>query len=158
MAEKQEIVTQIQAGIERVNETFGSLSDPQLDQQVHEGEGGWTARQILAHLAGRADGYDMLFQMAKGGAGFSSGDFDVDTWNQQHVDARADKSRDELLEEFRNAHRAIIERVETVDDETLQTKVPSPRGGEMAVSDMLMGSAGRHSIMHAEEVERALAG
>lgn len=156
MAERHEIVSQIQAGIERVNDTFGSLTDAQLDQQVHEG--GWTARQILAHLAGRADGYDMLFQMAEGSEGFTSGDFDVDTWNQQHVDARADKSRDDLLEEFRNAHRAIIERVETVDEETLQAKVPSPRGGENAVSDMLMGSAGRHSIMHAEEVERALAG
>lgn len=158
MAEKQEIVTQIQAGIEQVNQTFGQLTDEQLDTQVHEGEGGWTARQVLAHLASRADGYNMLFEMAEGGAGFAGGTFDVNTWNQQHVDALAGKSRDELLEEFRATHQAMIERVEAADDATLQTKVPSPRGGEMEISEMLLGSAGRHSIMHSEEVEQALAG
>lgn len=158
MAEKQEIISQIQAGIERVNQTFGGLTDEQLDTQVHEGEGGWTARQVLAHLAGRADGYEMLFQMAEGGAGFRGGGFDVNTWNQQKVDACAGKSRDELLEEFRATHEAMIERVKATDDETLRTKVPSPRGGEVEVGEMLMGSAGRHSIMHSEEVERALAG
>lgn len=158
MAEKQEIIDQIQAGIERVDQTFSGLSDEQLDTQVHEGEGGWTARQVLAHLAGRADGYNMVFQMAEGGKGFAGGDFDVNTWNQQKVDARADKSRDELLEEFRTTHQVMIERVKAADDATLQTKVPSPRGGEIEIGDMLMGSAGRHSIMHSEEVEKALAG
>ena len=53
MVAKEQITTAIQQGIADVEATFGGLSDAQLTTQVYTEPGGWTARDILAHLAGR---------------------------------------------------------------------------------------------------------
>ncbi len=154
MATKQEITASIREGMERVQRTFGSLSDEQLATKVHDGEGGWTAKQILAHLAGRQAGYDRTIAMAESGGGMPA-TFDLNAWNQQHVDARADRSRDELLAEFMAVHWALIDRVRTLPEETLAKTIQRPTGA-VALSDALRGSGGLHSVTHAAEVERAL--
>ena len=51
VATKAEITVAITDGIDTVVETFSGLSDEQLDTAVYED--GWTAREVLAHLAGR---------------------------------------------------------------------------------------------------------
>lgn len=155
MATKAEITGAIHEGIARVDGTFGNLTDEQLATKVHDGDNGWTARQILAHLAGREEVYQLFDRMADGFSPFSGGGFDIHAWNQFKVDARADKTRDELLAEFRAVHTALAERVETLSDERLATKLQSPRG-ESTLGDMLHGSGGTHSVGHAVEVEQAL--
>ncbi len=154
MATKQEIIESINAGIQKVDATFSGLTDEQLQQTVHSDDG-WTAKQILAHLAGRKGAYDAIVMMAETGSNPFAGGVNVDDWNQQAVDERIDKSRDELLAEFRQVHEGLIARVQQLDDSTLSKTVPMPRG-ELAVSDVLAGSGGRHSINHSAEVEQAL--
>jgi uncharacterized protein (TIGR03083 family) len=156
MASKQEIIAAIQEGIERVDGTFGNLTDEQLSVTVHEGDGGWTAKQVLAHLAGRAEGHQLLLGMVTDAKPVGFGGLDVNHWNQQIVDARADRSRDELLQEFRQTHAALIENVRELPDGAFAKLVPSPRGGEVPIGEMLAGSGGRHSVNHTIEVEQAL--
>ncbi|HYI14922.1 MAG TPA: maleylpyruvate isomerase N-terminal domain-containing protein [Thermomicrobiales bacterium] len=156
MPDKQEIIAAIQEGIERVDSTFSTLTDEQLATTVHEGDGGWTARQVLAHLAGRAKGHQMLLSMATGASPGGFAGFDVNAWNQQIVDERAGRSRDELLQEFRQTHEALIENVRELPDGAFETLIPSPRGGEVALGDMLAGSGGQHNVNHTIEVEQAL--
>jgi hypothetical protein len=122
---------------------------------VHPGEGGWTARDILTHLAARQRGHDMLFQMATGGTSPFTGEFDVDSWNRGLIDERAGRSRDELLQEFRTTHEALIERVQQTPEEQLNATIQSPRG-PITAGDMLMNSGGLHSTAHADEVANAL--
>lgn len=156
MPTKQEIIAAIQEGIERVEQTFGKLSDEQLDAQVHEGDGGWTGRQILAHLAGRSGTHQMIFQMAEAPPPQSSelGGFDVNHWNQKIVDERAGSSKDDLLAEFRETHEQLLQRVEALPDDGLQQPVTMTRG-VMPLGDVLLNSGGKHSVAHAEEVEQA---
>jgi hypothetical protein len=156
MASKQEIIAAIQEGIDRVDATFGSLTGEQLGVTVHEGDGGWTAGQVLAHLAGRAQGHQMMLSMATEAAPTGFAGLDVNHWNQQIVDERAGRSRDELLQEFRQAHEALIENVRELPDDAFATMIPSPRGGEIALGEMLAGSGGRHNVNHTVEVEQAL--
>ena len=125
MATKQEITASIREGMDRVQRTFGSLSDAQLATKVHDGEHGWTAKQILAHLAGRQASYDRAIDMAERGATMT-GAFDLNAWNQQHVDARRDRTRDELLAEVMAVHWALIERVRTMPEETLAKTIQRP--------------------------------
>ena len=82
--------------------------------------------------------------------------FNVNDWNQSIVDERADRSRDELLHEFRQVHEALIKSVGELPDGAFETMLPSPRGGEVALGDMLAGSGGHHSVNHTVEVEQAL--
>ena len=154
MATKQEITTSVREGMDRVQRTFGSLSDAQLATKVHDGENGWTAKQIFAHLAGRQAGYDRMIDMAERGATMT-GTFDVNAWNQQHVDARADRSRDELLAEFMAVHWALIDRVSKMSEESLAKTIQRPTG-TLVLSDALRMSGGQHAITHAAEVEQAL--
>ncbi len=156
MPTQQEIISAIQEGIERVDATFGRLSDEQLAMTIHEGDGGWTAGQVLAHLAGRAQGHQMMLSMATGAAPTGFAGLDVNHWNQQIVDERAGRSRDELLQEFRQSHQALIENVRELPDGAFERMIPSPRGGEVALGEMLAGSGGRHSVNHTVEVEQAL--
>lgn len=157
MASRQEIVAAIREGVERVEAVFSGLSDAQLDTPVHAGDGGWTARQVLAHLAGRARGHQLLLSMAVAPEPPTFAGVDVNAWNQQLVDERAGRGRDELLQEFRQTHEALIENVTELPDGALETMIPSPRGGEIALGEMLAGSGGRHNVNHTVEVEQALA-
>lgn len=154
MATKHEITETIRQGNERVTRTFSALTEEQLNTRVHFDEIGWTAKQLLAHLAGRAPGHARIIAMAEGGAGFPPG-VDINAYNQQGVDERSDKSRDALLAEFLTAHDALIERVQGMTDEQL-SRTLQWRQGEMVLSDVLRGSGGQHSINHAAEMERVL--
>lgn len=154
MATKEEIIATIRQGIARVEGTFGGLTDEQLQVQVHTEEHGWTARDVLTHLAGRAQGYALVNRLAEGGAMPGAG-FDVNAWNQSRIEERAGKSRDELLAEVRATHEGLIASVEALSDEQLGRTITSPRG-EIAFGDMLRLSGGVHSINHTIEVEKAL--
>src|SRR4051794_32847916 len=142
MATKEEIIAAINQGIERVERTFGGLTDEQLATQVHSEESGWTARDILTHLAGRAQGYDLIFGMAEGTPPAARpGGFDVNAWNQSRIAERAEKSRDELLAEVRAVHEALIARVQALSDELLERTIPRAQG-PMPVSEALRGGGG----------------
>ncbi|MDQ2784728.1 MAG: VOC family protein [Chloroflexota bacterium] len=154
MATKQEITDTIRQGNQRVTQTFSGLTEEQLDTRVHFDPIGWTARQLLAHLAGRAPGHARMIGMAESGAGFPP-DFNLNAYNQQIVDARTGKSRDALIAEFLTVHDALIERVNGMSDAQLSTTLQWPTG-EMPLSDVLRGSGGQHSIKHAAEAEKVL--
>jgi len=154
MPTRDEITVAISDGVDTVVETFSGLSDEQLATQVYDE--GWTARDVLAHLAGRQASYEMMSKLAQGGPPPANmGSFDVNAWNQQHIDARAGQSRDELIEEFRQVHLAVLARVQGMDEETLGRTFQGPRG-ETTVGAQLMGSAGTHSSTHANDVKQAL--
>jgi hypothetical protein len=155
MATKDEVIEAIRRGQEKVHQTFGSLNDAQLRQVVHEGDGGWTAKEVLAHLAGRAQGYQRTLQTASGNSQPAPAGFNVDHWNRERVAERIHKSRDELLAEFDTVHDDLIEQVRGLSDEQLAKLIRRPTG-EMPLSETLARSGGQHSINHSEEVERAL--
>jgi hypothetical protein len=154
MATREAIVAAIEQGIARVEATFGGLTAEQLQTQVHPGEHGWTAGDNLAHLAGRAQVHEAIFSMAAGNSPFGGG-FDVNAWNQAKVEERAGKSRDELLDEFRAVHEALLTNVQTLPDEQLAQAIQSPRGAT-TLGDMLRMSGGGHSVNHTIEIEQAL--
>jgi hypothetical protein len=155
MATKQEIVETIQAGIDQVQQTFGSLSDEQLETTVYDGDGGWTAKEILAHLAARQPGYERMIGMAEGSASLPTGNVDFNALNQAAVDRIVDKSRDDLLAQFREVHEGLKTRVQGLPDDLLEKTITLPMG-ERVLSDVLLGSGGRHSINHSLDVEKAV--
>lgn len=155
MATKQEIVERIQAGIDQVQQTFGSLSDEQLQTTVYDGDGGWTAKEILAHLAARQPGYERMIGVAQGTASFPTGNVDFNAMNQAAVDQIVNKNRDELLSQFREVHEALKTRVQGLPDDLLGKTVTLPMG-DRALGDVLLGSGGQHSINHSLDVEKAV--
>ena len=155
MATKAEIIAAIREGMDRVQDTFGNLSDEQLATTVHSEEGGWSAKEILAHLAGRARGYELTFRLAEGETPSMPGGFNVNDWNRARIDERIGQSRDELLAEFRTVHEELIARLETLPDAALGREIP--RGPNViTVGEALRLGGGQHSLNHTAEVEQAL--
>lgn len=154
MASKAEITAAIRDGIDRVDGTFGGLTDDQLAMKVHDGPEGWTARDILAHLAGRERGYGLMFRMAESTTP-PTGGFDVDAWNKARIAERSDRSPAELLAEFRTVHEALIGQIDAQPDEALARTVNGFRG-PVEFGEMMRGSGGAHSVGHAVEVDQAL--
>ncbi|HWE64223.1 MAG TPA: DinB family protein [Chloroflexota bacterium] len=156
MASKEEIIATIQQGTAEVEQTFASLSDEQLRTRVHEGDGGWTAKQVLAHLAARQPVNDRLFSLAAGEGTPLTGDFDPNHWNQIVVDQHMNQSRDALLAEFAAVQEGLITQVQTMSDDTLARPIPLPQG-EATLGDVLAMAGGMHAGHHAQEVQQALA-
>jgi hypothetical protein len=164
MATKAEIIEAIRRGEDRVIATFSALSPEQLATRVHDDEGDqWTAKHVLAHLAGRAEGYQRLLQRAQGAQAApaqatsqpAGGGFNVDEWNRRQVSPRVDRPVDALLEEFRRVHEDLVRQVEALPDDLLARMVPYPPP-ERPLGDVIMRSGGTHSINHTAVVEQAL--
>jgi hypothetical protein len=155
MTAREDIIAAIRSGVERANATFGALDDAQLGREIYPGEGGWTARQVLAHLAGRAYNYDILFEMAAGLREPDLGSLDIDRQNERIIQELEGKSRDELLAQMRAVHEEVIARVQSAPDEVLEREFPIP-SGSIPFSRVLRSAAGRHTIQHTAEVEEAL--
>lgn len=154
---KQEIEDAIRKGKERVQHTFGNLTDAELNRVVHEGDGGWTAKEVLAHLAGRARGYERTVQTVQGQAPAqpAGGAFNVDQWNRDRINERIHKSRDELLQEFHAVHDDLIAKVRGLTDPQLANTVSRPTG-DISAGEALARAGGQHAINHSVEVEQAL--
>src|SRR5438445_4998602 len=118
-------------------------------------EEGWTAKDILAHVASIEWTYPKLLDLARGAGDKprptdSAGDKPRPTgsatgkppglpgdYNQRHVEKRRDNTVDELLGEFERNRAATIEAVGDADDEVLGTEVRSAGGVEGSAAEVL---------------------
>ena len=155
MPDKSQITAAIQQGIADVTATFGNLSDEQLATQIHAADGGWTARDILAHLAGREQVYAMMQQVASGGENPFTKVTNYNDFNEARVTDRQGKSRDELLSEVRTVHENLLAQVQAMSDEQLAGVVPIGQRTP-TLGDLMYGSGGTHSSNHAKEVSQVL--
>ncbi len=156
MTDRAEIVESIRQGAAQVRRTFGSLSDEQLRTPVHRGEGGWTAKEVLAHLAARQPVNDRLLLMASGDRTALATASTIDDWNHSLVEERVSVSRDALLDEFQAVQDALAAQVMTLPDELLARPIPLPQG-EVPLGDLMGMAGGAHATHHAQEVELAIA-
>ncbi len=154
MASKGEISAAILRGNRDVQQVFGGLTDTQLDTPAHQDGGTWTVGDILGHLAGREQVYAMMFQAMRGDNPFAAiGDFNV--WNEARAAERRGDPRDDLLAEFRAVYEALLAQIEATDDAELEQVVSlGPR--RATLGDLLRGSGGQHSTMHATEAASVL--
>ena len=153
MANRQEIIETIQEGNALVLSTFTNLSEAQSQARV--GDGGWTAKEVLSHMAGRQPAYERLIRMTQPDAPAISGNLDPDAINAGIVDARRDKPLAEILAEFMTVHERLIQQVRELPDAALSQVISLPRG-EMPLGELLRRAGGVHSISHTKEVQQAL--
>ena len=155
MPDKSQITAAIQQGIDDVTATFSNLSDEQLATQIHADDGGWTARDLLAHLAGREQVYAMMQQVAAGGENPFTKVTNFNDFNDARVTDRQGKSRNELLAEFRAVHEGLLAQVQAMSEEQLAGTV-NLGARTPTLGDLMYASGGTHSSNHAKEVSQVL--
>jgi len=154
VASKQDIINAYQESTRRLEGLVAGRSEEDLKKTVHPG---WTARQLVCHLASTAGSAAFFVTMAQSGQGMGAG-FDLDRWNAEQVAARQDKPLEEILAEFRAGHESSIKAVEAAADDLLAKEVADFSGGTSALADMIQGSPTDHEAAHLDELEKALRG
>jgi hypothetical protein len=154
MATKQEIIETIQQGNDQIRQTFADMSENQAQTRV--GDGGWTAKEVLAHMAGRGPTYERLIERAGSNQSALSGQMDPDAWNESLVGVRRDQPLQEILREFLTVHEDVIAQVKAMSEATLAQPILLPRG-EFNLGELLKLAAGNHTLNHLGEVRLALA-
>jgi hypothetical protein len=148
MATKDEITAALEVLITEARRIAGRFTD---EEWAREGdEGGWTNKQVFAHVAG-VGGMVAPFvsSVAGAGAGTNLGDnFNIDAINAQIVAQRADKTPAELAAEAESSYRGVIDFVRGASDDVLERRVDFSGFHEIPVSDLVLQMVALHGIAH----------
>src|SRR5574341_2036316 len=152
MASKEEIRRRLDELLHEIEATVSSLPESAWSTRIYEN--GWTARELLAHMASTSGTAGFLLAMAnaparEGGGGAGPGaNFNIDDFNAQQVASRKDKSTAEILAEI----RSILERdksvVSAAAEDLLGKQYTAPWGTEGALSDVIVESLNGHLGTH----------
>ncbi len=142
---KTGLLEELRSSQQDLIDRLGALSEDQFEQGRYEG--GWNARQILAHVASIEWTYPRLIDAARqaspdqasgGSGGAPEGSSKptqarpakggIGSYNERQVEKRAQASVAELLAEFQKNRDATIEAVEKADDALLQVQIRSAGG------------------------------
>ena len=143
---------------ERVDAAIASVPGSAWDEVIHTGDGAWTRRQLLAHMA--ANDLRQLIRI-RVGAGIPlpsdpedyEAQADVHTWNQARVDERANRSIEDLRLELRINRDRLIALLIGLTNEQRDRKMPF-RGEPTPLTDMVPTLIG-HLDQHGAELTAA---
>jgi uncharacterized damage-inducible protein DinB len=153
MTTRQAIIETIQQANDQTQQTFAVMSEAQAQMRV--GDGGWTAKEVLAHMAGRQPTYQRLIDRAGSNQQAFSGRVDPDAWNESLVIVRREQPLQDILREFLTVHEEVIAQVKAMSEERLAQPIQLPQG-EMTLGELLKLAAGNHTLNHLKEVRLAV--
>ena len=119
---------------------------------------GWTARELLSHVAASSGVAGFLLAMARSpGASFSGSDEDNDKFNAQQVAERRSKTVAQVADEARGHLDAGAERVTAASDELLSSHYRAPWDIEGPLADVIVDSLHEHLMMHLRDLAAVVA-
>jgi len=129
------------------------------DDVVHTGDGPWTRRQLLAHMA--ANDLRQLIRIRLGAGVPEPGDeaaheaeLDVHAWNAERVAERAGRGADVLLAEMHRNRQSLISLLDSLTPQQLDQPMPF-RGVPTPLAEMIPTLIG-HLDVHASELVSGL--
>jgi hypothetical protein len=175
---KRELLELLRGQAAEVDDAVRRLSGEQLEEGRYEG--GWNARQILAHVAAIEWTYPRLIDLAKGtresapprtdapaaaqapqpAAGVSPSAEPaaapsvnpIDNYNARQVEKRAGASAAELLDEFQKNRAALIAAVEATDDALFDVPIRSAGGARGPLATVIKFVALDHVGVHIRDL------
>ncbi len=166
---KAELLEELRSSQQDVLDRLGALSDDRFEGGRYEG--GWNARQILAHIASIEWTYPRLIDVARQGppdqasggsggapegsqkpaqAGAARGG--IGSYNERQVEKRAQASVAELLAEFKKNRAATIDAVEQADEALLQVQIRSAGGIPGPLGRVIFLIAVAHVAGHVNDI------
>ncbi len=154
MPSKSEIVEGLRTSGVRASETLRALDAERLEAGVYEG--GWNGIQLVAHIAsiewtyprliGRAEAAGAVVSAVARPSGEPRGG--MDGYNERQVAQRADRTLEELIEEFERNRAATIEAVEAADDALFAEAIRSGGGVEGTLAEVFQNVTIDHVLGH----------
>jgi uncharacterized damage-inducible protein DinB len=153
---KQELLDDMHASAREFVDAVRAFPEGEWSEGRYEE--GWTAKDILAHVASIEWTYPRLLAPAEAGPRqreTEKGPRDVvDDYNRRQVDKRKALPVGDLMEEFQRNRAATIAAVEDADESLLDERVRSAGGTEGTAAEVLNFVAVTHVRQHLEDLER----
>ena len=152
---KQSLLDDLKEDAAKLSETVDGLTAAQLEEGRYEE--GWTAREILAHIAAIEWTYPRLLKLAAPEpATAKTGDKPVsrdtaggmDGYNARQVAKRASATAADLVAEFQTNRAATIAAIEGASESLLNTPIRSTGGRTGTVAEVLDEVAVGHVRQH----------
>jgi hypothetical protein len=157
MASKDEIVARIQDVQGQIEQAVDAMPEQAWSTGVYEG--GWNAKQVLAHMASMSGIASFVLNMANVQAAAAGGglgaNFDIDAFNSTQIAAREAKTPVELVGEIRSSFEKDISAVRAAPDDLIRKHYRAPWDVEGEVGDIIVGSLETHMGMHLADLRAA---
>jgi hypothetical protein len=151
----EELLTALREGPSLIETQVRAAPAEGWDRLVEQGEGGWSRRQLLAHIA--ANDLRQLTRIRVGAGLAEPADFaelqaegQTDVWNQRQVDLRAGRSVDELLAEMHTHRSELVTLLQSLTPEQRARPMPF-RGEPTPLTEMVPALLG-HLAFHARQL------
>ena len=160
MASRQAIEGAFRAADDRLNRLAALMETYANDALLDDG-GKWSVRDCLSHISASARvsaAGQRALQRLSGQTQPATGGLSVDERNAQQVAERKSKSVAELIEETKQTHALALEDLRSMDDATLDTKVPDMQPGRPAqsVGGIILRMLEYHEAGQMDRIESAL--
>jgi uncharacterized protein (TIGR03083 family) len=134
---------------------FEGLTPEQWQTVIYTDGMIWTIKDLLAHQIS-AEGEFQFYgrDVLNGGEGAPEG-FDINAFNNRAVAAKAERTADQLLADFRATRQTTIDLVATIRDDQFALRGRHPFFGIIGVEDMFK-LIYRHNMMHIRDIRRTL--
>ena len=127
----QTLVDRLAAAREEILQTIEGLDEGALTWQP--GDGRWSIRENLAHLASAEGSHRQVAQAIAAGQTVDAPDFDLDTWNAARVAERRQQTIDEILEEMAAERQRTLSALQDLENEALDRQGLHPALDETTV-------------------------
>ncbi|MBM3151689.1 MAG: DinB family protein [Chloroflexi bacterium] len=132
---------------------FSTYDPAQWEQDVYTEGAHWKARDILAHFVSAEQSFLALFQsIVEMGSGLPDG-FSIDEFNIRQVGELHSVPPANLLHDFQEARRSMVEWVSGVTDSDLSKQGRHPALGETSLGEMIK-MVPLHNLMHLRDLKR----
>ncbi len=116
-------------------------------------DGGWSIRENLAHLADAERAHRRFVQAVLEGRPTRLEGFDLDRWNEEHVERRAGQSPDQILTDLRAERHETLAFIAGIPPQAWDKKGDHPALGQISVRQVIK-VIGVHERMHLKEMRR----
>ena len=116
---------------------------------------GWTIRDQLTHLSTSEHGFVGTIRRMAAGEGGVPQDFDPNRWNAGQLRRNTEATPAELRQLLENAHAAMLDILDTLDDTALDQRGWLSTGVEGSTEDCLRLVAS-HKRIHSQDIRAAL--
>jgi uncharacterized protein (TIGR03083 family) len=116
---------------------------------------GWTARDLLTHLATAEAGFVPTLRRMAAGQGGVPADFDPNRWNAGQLRRRGEVAPDQLRSELEASHRDMLALLDDLDDAALDHRGRLSSGVDGSTEDNFRLVAS-HKRGHTDDIRAAL--
>ena len=156
---KKDLLAGLRTSGDEVVATLRAATPDMFDRICYAG--GWTGREVLAHVAAIEWTYPRLIALARqaadttdgaGGGGAASARGGMDAYNARELAKRAEATIVELLDEFARNRAATVAAVEATDDALLAIPIRSAGGVTGPLGGVLYWAAIEHVLGHVRDI------